>query len=61
MAERDEVVSALGRAGRRVAIHLIQAAIEGVKAVESVIDELGKIGDEGDDDDVPATERIEIE
>ncbi|REK15634.1 MAG: hypothetical protein DWQ40_10125 [Actinobacteria bacterium] len=62
MSERDQLVAALGRAGRRAMIHLIQAAIEGVKAVESVIDEIGSIGEnEADRDGESRTERIEVE
>jgi hypothetical protein len=61
---RDEspALQALGRAGRRVAFHLIQAAIEGLKAVEAVIEELGTIGDknEGQSETTKRT-RIEIE
>jgi hypothetical protein len=60
--DREQVLNALNRAGKRALIHMIQAAIEGVKAVEAVIDELGKLGD---DDDVEQSstgaERIEVE
>ncbi len=55
---------ALARAGRRVGYHLIQATIEGLKAVEAVIEEIGAIG-EDDDNGVASTrqgvQRIEIE
>lgn len=62
MRERDEVLATLGRAGRRALIHMIQAAIEGVKAVEAVIDELGKMGDnESRTQSSNGTERIEVE
>ena len=56
-------VAALTRAGRRVAYHMIQAAIEGLKAVEAVIEEIGGIGSEGDHDDGQSStrQRIEIE
>lgn len=37
----------MGRAGRRAVFHLLQAAIEGLKAVEAVIEEMGSIGDDG--------------
>jgi len=41
---------------------MIQAAIEGVKAVEAVIDELGKMGDnESGTQTANGTERIEVE
>jgi hypothetical protein len=42
---------------------MIQAAIEGLKAVEAVIEEVGGIGDERDHDDADSgsRQRIEIE
>ena len=62
MRDREQVLNAFNRAGKRALIHMIQAAIEGVKAVEAVIDELGNMGD---DDDVEQSstgaERIEVE
>jgi hypothetical protein len=53
---------AVGRAGRRAAYHLLQAMVEGLKAVEAVIEELGSIK-EGPTDETkgPTRERIEIE
>jgi hypothetical protein len=55
--------AALGRAGRRVVYHMIQAAIEGLKAIEAVIEEIGGIGDHRDhhDGEPSARQRIEIE
>jgi hypothetical protein len=55
-------MQALGRAGRRAGYHLIQAVIEGLKAVEAVFEEVSRIGDkeEPDTDESPRT-RIEIE
>ena len=65
MAENGQspTVAALSRAGRRVAFHMIQAAIEGLKAIEAVIEEIGGIGDERDhyDGDPSSRQRIEIE
>lgn len=62
MREQSPTMAALGRAGRRVAFHLIQAAIEGLKAVEAVIEEIGGIGHQDDHhDDSGARQRIEIE
>jgi hypothetical protein len=62
MRDREQVLNAFNRAGKRALIHMIQAAIEGVKAVEAVIDELGNMGN---DDDVEQSstgaERIEVE
>jgi len=63
MSEQSPTVAALSRAGRRVAYHMIQAAIEGLKAIEAVIEEIGGIGDERDhhDADTGPPQRIEIE
>jgi len=56
-------MAALGRAGRRASIHLIQALVEGLKAVEAVIEEIGGIADQADhhDGDKSQKQRIEIE
>ena len=53
-------MTAVGRASRRAVYHLIQAGIEGLKAVEAVIEEIGAIGDEGDHHD-QASDRQNIE
>lgn len=55
---------ALARAGRRVTYHLIQATIEGLKAVEAVIEEIGTIGEDDENGSTPGdrgVQRIEIE
>jgi hypothetical protein len=56
-------VAALKRAGRRVAIHLMRAAVEGLRAVEAIVDELAKVGSESGEpnssDD--GRQRIEVE
>lgn len=56
-------MAALSRAGRRASIHLIQALVESLKAVEAVIEEIGGIGDGADqhDDGENRKQRIEIE
>ncbi len=55
-------MAALGRAGRRAVYHLLQAGIEGLKAVEAVIEEIGAIGDEGGHhDEDSGRQKIEIE
>jgi hypothetical protein len=60
--EQSPTVAALSRAGRRVAYHMIQATIEGLKAVEAVIEEIGGISRQDDDDDGSSgRQRIEIE
>ncbi len=61
MKDQSEAMQALARAGRRVVYHLLQAVVEGLKAVEAVIEEVGSIG-ENDDKEAEATRtRIEIE
>lgn len=55
-------MAAMGRAGRRAVYHLLQAGIEGLKAVEAVIEEIGAIGDEdGNHDQDSGRQKIEIE
>jgi hypothetical protein len=44
-----------------VIYHLLQAAVEGLKAVEAVIEEVGSIGENEDDEDGTTRTRIEIE
>lgn len=62
MKEQSPTVAAMSRAGRRAAYHLLQAAVEGLKAVEAVIEEIGGIGDESRDDESSSErQRIEIE
>lgn len=62
MREQSETVAAMSRAGRRAAFHLLQAAVEGLKAVEAVIEEIGGIGEEKrHDQENPPRQRIEIE
>jgi hypothetical protein len=64
MSEPTSARTAFGRAGRRVVYHMIQAAIEGLKAIEAVIEELGGIGADGDENGGETTspvQRIEIE
>jgi hypothetical protein len=62
MKEPSPTVAAMGRAGRRATYHLLQAVVEGLKAVEAVIDELGGIGDaERQDDRNEVKQKIEVE
>ena len=65
MTERPPVdsdaVEALKRAGRRAGYHLLKAGVEGLKAVEAVIDELARLGRSQDRDEEPRSVRIEIE
>lgn len=60
--DSSPTISALGRASRRAVYHLLQAGIEGLKAVEAVIEEIRAIGDEdGHHDQDSGRQRIEIE
>ena len=52
---------AVGRAGRRAAYHLLQAMVEGLKAIEAVIEELGSIKESPEETERSARERIEVE
>ena len=62
MREPSPAMQAFSRAGRRAVFHLLQAALEGLKAVEAVIEEIGAIGDERDETDgVSSSQKIEIE
>lgn len=61
MKEQSEAMQALARAGRRVVYHLLQAAVEGLKAVEAVIEEVGSIGDNVENKAETTRTRIEIE
>lgn len=60
---QEPASAAFRRAGRRVMVHMIQAAIEGLKAVEAVIEEIGGIANSEDQDglDDSRRQRIEIE
>ena len=61
MSEGSDTFEALGRAGKRAAYHLIQALIEGLKAVEAVIEEVGRISNEDDGAGGPERTKVEIE
>lgn len=58
---QQEALRVLGRAGRRASYHLLQAVIEGLKAVEAVIDEVGNLADSSENGAADERERIEIE
>lgn len=63
MNAESETIAALKRAGMRAAFHLLRASVEGLKAVEAIVDELGKVGaaqqEKGDGPEGPV--RIEVE
>lgn len=60
-AEPSPTMMAFGRAGRRAAYHLLQAVVEGLKAVEAVFDELGELKGDRPPGESQTRQRIEIE
>lgn len=40
----SETLNAVKRAGSRVVYHMLRAGVESLKAVEALVDELGKVG-----------------
>ncbi len=61
MNPESATVSALKRAGKRATVHLLRAAVEALKAVEAVVDELGAVGrDEDNEKGKDRTEHIEV-
>lgn len=63
MKNQSPTVAAMSRAGKRAAYHLLQAAVESLKALEAVIEEIGTIGEENghDEEEASSRQRIEIE
>ena len=59
MTGESETAAALRRAGKRALFHLMRAGVEGLKALEAVVDELAQVGKEKEDSR-PST-RIEVE
>jgi hypothetical protein len=55
----SETAAALRRAGKRALFHLMRAGVEGLKAIEAVVDELAHVGKEAEDG--PSSTRIEVE
>ena len=55
----SETAAALRRAGKRALFHLMRAGVEGLKAIEAVVDELAQVGKEPEDR--PSSARIEVE
>lgn len=61
MRDQSPTIAALGRAGKRVVFHMIQAGIEGLKAIEAVIEEIGSIAERADDEVAERDQRHRIE
>jgi hypothetical protein len=60
MAE-SETLNAVKRAGSRMVYHLLRAGVESLKAVEALVDELGKVGKVEETDDQGSGGRVRIE
>ena len=58
---QSPILAAFSRAGRRAAYHLIQAMVEGLKAIEAVIEEIGGIAVRDDEDEGSTSPRQKIE
>ena len=57
------ILAAFSRAGRRAAYHLIQAMVEGLRAIEAVIEEIGGIAvrDDQDEGSTSPIQKIDVE
>ena len=58
MSAESETSAALRRAGRRALFHLMRAGVEGLKAIEAVVEELARVGKEPEQTE---SRRIEVE
>lgn len=54
----SETAAALRRAGKRALFHLMRAGVEGLKAIEAVVDELARVGKEPEPTE---SRKIEVE
>lgn len=60
MNVESETVAALRRAGKRVVFHLMRAGLEGLKAIEAVVDELARVN-RTDNESADKPTHIEVE
>jgi hypothetical protein len=54
----SETAAALRRAGKRALFHLMRAGVEGLKAIEAIVDELARVGKEPESTE---SRKIEVE
>jgi hypothetical protein len=61
--QEQESLETLKRAGTRAAYHLMRAGVESLKAIEAVLDELGRARREANHDDADDVirQRIDLE
>lgn len=57
----SETLNAVKRAGSRMVYHLLRAGVESLKAVEALVDELGKVGKAEESDEPESGGRVRIE
>jgi hypothetical protein len=58
MNGESETAAALRRAGQRALFHLMRAGLEGLKALEAVVDELARVGRDPEESE---SRKIEVE
>ncbi len=61
MGVDSDTAEALRRAAVRALFHLMKAAVESLRAVEAVVEELGSVAKRGGVEPEPGPEHIEIE
>jgi hypothetical protein len=61
MTGESEAVAALRRAGVRAVFHLLRAGVESLKAVEAIVEELGKVGRRPETGSDEGPVRIDVE
>lgn len=61
MNTESATIAALRRAGKRAMFHLMRAGVEGLKAIEAVVDELAQVNKSGQESDSEKPTRIEVE
>lgn len=57
----SETGAALRRAGRRAGYHLLRAAVESLKALEVLVDELARVGGDGGPEREKPARRVRID
>jgi len=61
VSNESATITALRRAGRRAIFHLMRAGVEGLKAVEAIVDELAQVSKKPDEAESQKSTRIEVE
>ena len=61
MSNESATIMALRRASRRAMFHLMRAGVEGLKAIEAIVDELAQVNRRAQDSESDKRTRIEIE